>query len=89
MTLGFLSDKRLFFFFQKSFIGCQNPDKGNSQRQLSRQFNGRDEDLLLYILAETYPDGVPRHTHSTTAQVMRAPLLAGDRKPRHANTEVI
>jgi len=34
-----------------------------------------------------YPAGVPRHTYSTREQVIRAPRLAGDRNPRHANTE--
>ena len=42
----------------------------------------------LYILAATYPAGVPRHTNNTRAQVISAPLLAGDKNPRHANTRV-
>ena len=41
---------------------------------------------LLYILADTYPDGVPRQTHNTSEHVIRAPLFAGDKNPRQANT---
>lgn len=43
---------------------------------------------LLYILALTYPAGVPNRTNNTMAQVMRAPRLAGLKKPRHANANV-
>ena len=43
--------------------------------------------LLLYILADTYPPGVPRQTYNTRTQVISAPRLAGDKKPRQANTE--
>lgn len=43
---------------------------------------------LLYILALTYPAGVPSRTYNTMAQVIRAPLLAGLRKPRQAKAKV-
>jgi hypothetical protein len=42
--------------------------------------------LLLYNLADTYPAGVPRQTYNTKAQVIKAPLFAGDKNPRHAKT---
>lgn len=43
---------------------------------------------LLYILALTYPAGDPSRTYSTMAHVIRAPLLAGLRKPKHAKAKV-
>lgn len=43
---------------------------------------------LLYILALTYPAGEPNNTYNTMAQVIRAPLLAGLKNPRHAKAKV-
>lgn len=44
---------------------------------------------LLYIREATYPAVVPRQTYNTIAQVIRAPLLAGERKPKQANATII
>jgi len=44
---------------------------------------------LLYIRAATYPAVVPKQTYNTIAQVISAPLLAGERKPRQANAVLI
>lgn len=43
---------------------------------------------LLYILADVYPAIAPKQTKTTIAQVIKAPLLAGDKNPRHANANV-
>lgn len=43
---------------------------------------------LLYILAETYPAGVPSRTYKTIAQVISAPLFAGLKNPKQANASV-
>lgn len=44
---------------------------------------------LLYIRAAAYPAVVPRQTYKTIAQVISAPLLAGERKPKQANARII
>ena len=35
-----------------------------------------------------YPAGVPRQTNSTMAQVIKAPLLAGDKNPKREKSEM-
>lgn len=43
---------------------------------------------LLYILAETYPAGVPNNTKSIMTQVINAPRFAGLKNPKQANANV-